>query len=110
MTSTATTARIRVPRRAWVYIEGTQAWADRKFPERQDAEDRATAALWQRIADAPERQDGSVTVEMSPEERETFLDYATAWVCGAQDNAGPDDMDALSDLNSLRALIRRLSA
>lgn len=100
--------KVRVPRRAWIYIEGTQAWADRNKPTIAP-EDAATAALWQRVANAPERKDGSCLVEMTDAEREVFLDYATAWVLGAADNAGPDDMDALADLRSLRSLINHLS-
>jgi hypothetical protein len=102
-------AKVRVPRRAWIYIEGTQAWADRN-KSTISPEDAATAALWQRVHDAPERKDGSSMIEMTDEERAIFLDYATAWILGARDNAGPDDMDALADLRSLQSLINHLSA
>lgn len=110
---TATTRearKVRVSARSWFYATGTQAWADRDRPERQDAEDRATSALLLRIAAAPARKDGSRTVELSAEDRDVLLDYASAWVLGAVDNAGPDDPDATADLNALRALIRHLSA
>lgn len=104
---TTTHPKVRVPRRAWIYIEGTQAWADRNKPTISE-EDATTAALWQRVHDAPVRRDGSSVLDMSDEERAIFLDYATAWVLGAADNAGPDDMDALADLRSLRSLIAHL--
>lgn len=107
-TTVSDSKKVRVPARAWIYIEGTQAWADRNFPEGQDAEDRATTALWQKVHDAPTRKDGSAWLEMTQDEREIFLDYATAWVEGAADNAGPEDMDALADLRSLRSLISHL--
>lgn len=104
--------KVRVPHRAMIYIEGTQAWADRNRPEvlAEDPDDVATAALWLKIDGTKPRKDGSRMVEMSAEDRETFLDYATAWVIGAADNAGPEDMDALADLRSLRSLINHLSA
>ena len=47
---------------------------------------------------------------MTRDERLLFLDYATAWILGPVDNAGPDDMDALVDLRSLGSLIRHLTA
>jgi hypothetical protein len=102
--------KVRISRRVWTFIEGTQAWADRNHPERQDAEGQATTALFQRIAAAPERTDGSCTVTMTDDERAVLDDYVTAWVLGAADNAGPGDTDALADLNVLRALHRALTA
>lgn len=102
------TIKVRIPARAWAYIEGTQAWADRDRPEELAKDGAEAAAIWRKVHDAPTRKDGSCTVELSKEEREVFLDYATAWVLGPEDNAGPDDMDALHDLRSLRSLIGNL--
>lgn len=107
-TTTGDTVKVRVPARAWIYIEGTQAWADRNRPEALAYDGAEAAALWLRVADTPGRKDGSRVLAMTKAEREVFLDYATAWVIGAADNAGPEDMDALADLRSLRSLIRYL--
>lgn len=101
--TTTTSKKVRVPRRAWIYIEGTQAWQNP-----QDDWDLAAKAVFQKVHDAPTRKDGSCTVELDAREREIFEDYATAWVLGPADNAG-GDMDALADLRSLRALINHLS-
>lgn len=100
--------KVRVPARAWIYIEGTQAWADSDRPDRLDIEDVGTAVLWQKILDTPRRKDGSRMVPMDADEREIFLDYATAWVIGCGENAGPEDMDALADYRSLTSLINHL--
>lgn len=107
-----TTRKVRVPARAWVYIEGTQAWADRHKLGRDDfdgTEDASTAKLWLKVADTKPLSDGSRMVPMTRDERLIFLDYATSWILGPQDNAGPDDMDALHDLRSLYSLIRHLT-
>lgn len=108
MTASVTDKKVRVPARTLAFIEGTQAWADRNRPEVQDAEDRETAALWVKVADTARRKDGSRMVPLTQAEREIFLDYATGWILGPADNAGPEDMDALADLRSLRSLIDHL--
>lgn len=96
--------RVRVPGRVMAtYLDGTQAWYD--GDKSTDEWDQTAHALFHRVMDAPTRKDGSAWVEMTPREREVFLNYAEAWVCGARDNAGPDDMDALSDLRAITSLI-----
>jgi hypothetical protein len=96
-------AKVRIPHRARILIEGTQA-----YQHPLNDEDKADGELFHRIMGAPRRKDGSAMVEMSDEDRGILIDYASAWVIGASDNAGPDDPDATADLNALRSLLRWL--
>jgi hypothetical protein len=94
--------RVRVPARvSATYLDGSQAW----YSPEEEAHD-----LFHRIADTPARKDGSRLVEMTDDERELMLNYAEAWEAGCRDNAGPDDMDALSDLRAMQSLIGYLTA
>lgn len=97
-------SKVRIPYRARIFIEGTQA-----YQNPLNDEDRVDGELFHRILSAPRRKDGSAMVELTGEERAIVLDYATAWVLGPEDNASFGDMDNLADLRSLRSLIKHLS-
>lgn len=98
-------APIRLSRTALDQLSGSQAWYDVKSGT--SGEEPAVLALFARLVAAEPRRDGSVTIEVDAEDVAILLDYAEAWVWACADVR---DVEGLGELNSARALVRRLRA
>lgn len=103
--------RVRISRRVISHLEGGDAWQRGQGAVDNGAERQSTVDMTEAIKNAPVRSDGSVTVELSAEQRETLYSYAEVMAIGAKDNIEPPpwgDPDYLHDYNAARALLRQL--
>lgn len=91
---------VRISARVLRYLQGTQAWE-------QPEKDPEAGAVMDKIKAAPSRKDDSVTVKLDLADREILCDYAE-WLADAASSDAGWDKDALADLNSGRALARKL--
>lgn len=101
MTTTGQLTLTRVSDRLFTYMTGSQAYHDRKdWPEAHE--------LIHKVQAAKARKDGSVHLRLTEDERSIILDYADWLASCSKDDAGPDNPDALADLNTGRATFERL--
>lgn len=107
--------KLRISKRVLEHLKGSQAWYTPDDRERVEAD---TGALFHRFIDAVDagnRKDGSVTLDFDRAEMWILHLYVSVMAQGAADNVGNPrdpyyDGDALADLNSARALCRKIEA
>ena len=101
--------KIRITERAQVWLSGTGVWQALQFGSAQHPdEDPVTVEMMRKIRDTPStRKDRSVVADLTRAEAEHLLDFAEAMADSASFDAGWD-VDARSDLNSGRALVRQI--
>lgn len=102
--------KVRVSRPVSTWLEGSQAWAERDWPD--SPEEPADLSLMRKVAAAPARKDGSVTVDLTDAEVDA-LRLRADWLadCAADGIEPPQwggDNSALAELNAARGLMRQI--
>lgn len=105
--------KLRFSARIQSHLSGSQAWAHmRSGQEPQDDLDASDIALMKRIADAPRRKDGSVTVEVTEDDLLYLEPSISSLAAGSRDNIDggfdEDSRDALADLNAANGLLHQI--
>jgi len=99
--------RVRISARVIGYLEGSDAWQRGRLAVNLGYERQSTVDMIEAIKTAPRRKDGSVYVDLTPEQREALHRMVDVMALGAADNVGAYP-EALGDLNAARALLRQL--
>lgn len=97
--------RVRISRRVQDYLSGTQDWHDTSRAEFIGPAASASMYLMFKIQNAAPRKDGSVSVELDPEEVEDLRVFNEAFAVAASQDHGPD---ALADWNAAQGLNRQI--
>lgn len=107
--------KVRISAAVIGHLEGGDAWQSGQACVDSGYERQSTVDMTEAIKAAPRRKDGSVTVDLTAEQRDVLYEMADVMAIGAKDNieppkyrrAGERDW-ALADYNAARALMRQL--
>lgn len=107
--------KVRISAAVIGHLEGGDAWQSGQACVDSGYERQSTVDMTEAIKRAPRRKDGSVTVDLTAEQRDALYRIADVMAIGAKDNIEPPQYAhvaanprALSDYNAARALMRQL--
>src|SRR3954468_2113887 len=110
--------KIRVTHRVLDWLSGTGAWQRMESAARKPghtlvdldaaARTESDGLFWLALFRAPRRKDGSRTVELDRDAALDLREWADYCAVANADEAGPEDTDALAELNAARGLMRQI--
>jgi hypothetical protein len=100
--------KVRVSRPVASWLEGSQAWAEQDRPDSREHPD--DLSLMRKIAAAPTRKDGSVTVDLTDDEVDALRQRADWLADCSRDGIEPPggDTSSLGEFNAACGLMRQI--
>ena len=100
------THMVRISARVQSHLSGSDAWQSGQRSVERGYERQSTVDMMNLIKNARTYADGSVRVDLTPEQCDTLYACTECMEIGGHDNA--HDSDGRADMNAARALLRQL--